>query len=60
MDYKDGRCKGCQFARSINSTPGGWEFVGCTHEPYQGKWVAEIKECPRDEALEYAENQESK
>jgi hypothetical protein len=23
-------------------------FLGCRHEPYKGKWVAEIKECPKE------------
>jgi hypothetical protein len=40
------RCKNCKYAREINSTPGGWKFVGCTRKPYKGKWVAEIKDCP--------------
>lgn len=35
----------CKFARMITAT-GGWSFVGCIHEPYHGKWIAEINECP--------------
>lgn len=47
-DCKDGRCKGCEFARTINSR-GNWEFIGCNHEPYKGKWVCEIKDCPKQQ-----------
>ena len=46
MDYKEGRCKNCEYAKTINAT-GNWEFVGCTHAPYKGKWVVEIKDCPK-------------
>lgn len=35
----------CEFARMVTAT-GGWSFYGCTHEPYHGKWIAEINECP--------------
>lgn len=42
------RCEGCEFARRIEAT-GGWSFIGCRHEPYHGKWVAEIKECPKND-----------
>lgn len=40
----DGRCKGCEYGRGVSG--GGWSFLGCFHEPYKGKWVAEIKDCP--------------
>ena len=39
------RCSNCKF-RHIVYTNGGWNFFGCYHEPYKGKWIAEIKECP--------------
>lgn len=48
MDHNDGRCKGCKYARTINSTE-GWQFVGCICEPYKGKWVVEIENCPMEE-----------
>jgi len=35
----------CEFARMVTAT-GGWSFYGCTHDPYHGKWIAEINECP--------------
>lgn len=41
------RCEGCEYAKEINAT-GDWKFIGCTHEPYKGKWVAEIKDCPKE------------
>lgn len=47
MEYKDGRCKGCIYARTMGSN-GGWQFIGCTHKPYNGKWVTEIKDCPKE------------
>lgn len=40
------RCEGCAYARTVY-TNGNWKFIGCYHRPYTGKWVAEIKECPR-------------
>lgn len=41
----DGRCKGCEYCEPLNG--GGWGFFGCYHEPYKGKWVCEIKDCPK-------------
>jgi len=35
----------CKYARLVHAN-GGWSFYGCTHEPYHGKWIAEIEECP--------------
>lgn len=35
----------CEYARMISAN-GGWSFYGCTHEPYHGKWIAEITKCP--------------
>ena len=45
-DYPRGRCNPCRHAREVETT-GQWSFLGCYHPPYHGKWVAEIKECPR-------------
>lgn len=39
----------CQWCRMITAT-GGWSFYGCTHEPYHGKWIAEIEDCPLEES----------
>jgi hypothetical protein len=43
----DGRCKNCQYADVVRGTD-GFMFLGCYHRPYRGKWVAEIKECPKE------------
>lgn len=42
---KKQRCEGCKYCKVIDG--GGWDFYGCHHEPYKGKWVAEIKLCPK-------------
>lgn len=41
-----GRCNPCKFSRCIVAN-GQFMFLGCTHPPYKGKWVAEIKNCPK-------------
>ncbi len=41
------RCEGCKD-RHIVHTNSGFKFYGCYHRPYIGKWVAEIKECPKE------------
>lgn len=41
------RCKGCKYNRRIYAN-GGWSFIACYHPPYHGKWVAEIKDCPKE------------
>ena len=46
-DYKRGRCNPCPYAEEMNSSD-GWFFLGCFHKPYNGKWVAEIKDCPKE------------
>lgn len=46
LEFKK-RCESCEYAREINAT-GDWRFIGCRHEPYKGKWVAEIKDCPKE------------
>jgi hypothetical protein len=43
----EGRCKRCKFARAVVAN-GQWIFLGCYHIPYNGKRVAEIKECPKE------------
>lgn len=42
-----GRCDGCKYAKIMGSNPSGWQFVGCIHEPYKGKWTCEIEQCPK-------------
>lgn len=41
-----GRCEECEFCKRI-CAQGGWSFYACYHSPYRGKWVAEIKDCPK-------------
>lgn len=40
------RCDGCNYCKIIQAN-GGWSFYGCFYKPYKGKWVAEIKDCPK-------------
>jgi len=40
-----GRCQDCNYCKHISA--GDWSFYGCQHEPYKGKWVVEIKDCPK-------------
>lgn len=40
-----GRCHPCKYAKVINAG-NNWVFLSCWYEPYRGKWVAEIKDCP--------------
>ena len=41
-----GRCNPCKCARAVFATE-RFIFLGCYHEPYKGKWVREIKDCPK-------------
>ena len=40
------RCDGCKHCKLVHAN-GGFSFYGCHHKPYRGKWVAEIKNCPK-------------
>ena len=42
----NGRCKGCPYADVVRAQT-GLMFLGCRHDPYKGKRVAEIKSCPK-------------
>ena len=42
---KEDRCKNCEFYRSVFEL-NAWGAKGCYHEPYHGKYILEIKECP--------------
>lgn len=44
MNYN--QCEFCDFAMCIDKW-GERKILGCKHEPYKGKWIAEIKECPK-------------
>lgn len=43
---RKGRCDGCKDLKVVHCN-GGFSFYGCYHNPYRGKWVAEIKDCPK-------------
>lgn len=40
-------CEKCKMSKIVYAN-GQWNFIGCYHEPYRGKWVCEIKECPKE------------
>ena len=44
MEIKD--CKNCDHIKTVHAT-GGFKFKGCYYKPYKGKWIVEIKECPK-------------
>lgn len=44
------RCQGCEFEK-VFMAQGGFKFMGCTKEPYKGKLVGEIKNCPLGKPL---------
>lgn len=45
-DFDPGRCNPCDYAERVTAQD-GFVFLGCVHAPYNGKWVAEIKDCPK-------------
>lgn len=48
VEQKKQRCDGCNKAYKRIATD-GFEFIGCFQKPYRGKWVGEIKTCPKAE-----------
>lgn len=42
---KKKNCEKCGFGKIVYAQD-GFSFIGCHCEPYRGKWVREIKECP--------------
>lgn len=42
----EGRCGKCENHHIVYAS-GGWSFYGCYCSPYHGKWVAQIKQCPK-------------
>ena len=38
--------KECEHCHGITAQD-GWKFKGCFCSPFKGKFVAEIKECPK-------------
>ena len=45
-------CDSCKDCRVVYAN-GQWSFLGCYYPPYRGKWVQEIKKCPK---IDDAEN----
>lgn len=45
------KCETCGKARVVYDGTGGWSFIGCYHNPYNGKWVVEIKDCPKEKTI---------
>ena len=41
------RCENCKYNKRINAQ-GNWWFNACYCEPYRGKRVTEIKDCPKE------------
>ena len=42
-------CRGCEYIRRIGSAGEEWTFMGCIHPPNEGKWIAEIEKCPKEQ-----------
>lgn len=40
------RCYGCEYRHIVHAN-GGFSFYGCYCRPYNGKRVAEIRNCPK-------------
>lgn len=43
----DKPCAKCEHCRKVYAQD-QWSFWGCYHEPYHGKWIAQIKFCPKE------------
>lgn len=39
------RCYGCEKCYGVSAW--NFDFLGCYHKPYKGKWIEEIKVCPK-------------
>lgn len=48
-------CDSCECAKTVEAN-GEWTFIGCFCPPYRGKWVAEIKDCPKNPEDEVKKN----
>lgn len=44
-------CSKCRFRKIFDCTD-NFKILGCMHEPYHGKWVVEIDECPKKKRRE--------
>ena len=47
----NGRCKPCDYAKVVVAE-NDYMFLGCYCNPYNGKRVAEIKECPKEKEID--------
>ena len=45
------RCAGCEHSKWVKAQD-DWGFHGCFHEPYKGKWCAEIEYCPKESEVD--------
>lgn len=45
------RCRGCSFVKEVKGSF-DFRFFGCFCPPFKGKWVSEIKDCPKDKKEE--------
>lgn len=43
------KCKTCEKCQVIRKDRFGI-YLGCYENPYKGKWVAEIEECPKNKS----------
>jgi len=47
VELSEKPCRKCKYAKRVCAGPGNWFFTGCFYGDYHGKWVAEIKNCPK-------------
>lgn len=40
-------CEKCEFGKTVYAQD-QFHFIGCYCKPYRGKWVREIKDCPKE------------
>lgn len=51
-DFQKNVCMDCIHSSFVYSGR-NFRFIGCFCEPYKGKWVAELRECPLGKEVEY-------
>lgn len=45
-EFQKTNCENCEFVCKLSADI-WFRFLGCKHNPYHGKWLAEIEECPK-------------
>ena len=45
---KTEHCRKCKYGYRFSTGDYRW-FIGCIYPPFHGRWVAEIKECPKEQ-----------